>query len=122
MGLAARPAGLHCFLHMHQTMLLSAGKLKIAKATCDQLLLALPPPPLPQRLEVPDSLPLLKQFQQPTSKLQWSHVQGADLFLPGSVHYLIMHLPMSHSRKLVHDSAEASTSQISPSKRCVQSP
>lgn len=70
------------------------------------------PRPCPRWLEVPDSLLLLKQFPQPTSKLQWSCVQEADPFLPGSVHYLIiMYLLMSRSRKLVHDSDDASTAQ-----------
>lgn len=35
---------------------------------------------------------------------------------------IIMHLLMSHSRKLAHSSDDASTAQISPSERRVQSP
>lgn len=76
------------------------------------------PPALPisQPLGAPDSMLL----QQLTSKLQWSHIQGAASCL--APHYLIfVHLLMTHSRKLARNSDDASTAQIPPSERCVQS-
>ncbi|KQK82134.1 hypothetical protein AAES_76641 [Amazona aestiva] len=103
--------------------LLSPPSWMIGKlAVVEEMALQSPPPTTPW-LEVPDSLPLLKQFQQSASKLQWSRVQGADLFLPVSAHYLIIvHLLMSRSSKLVHDSDDDFTAQISSSKRYEQSP
>lgn len=100
----------------------SVVQLKIAKAICDWLLFSLffcLLPFLPA--SVLEFLIRCSFSSQPLS-CNGPTFKGLVPTCLAPQYLIIMHLLMSHSRKLAHSSDDASTAQISPSARCVQPP